>query len=87
MILTFYETFKEIKRERILKRYTKNAEKSQLRKLQNRQRLIELYPKKFKYFEHEINVIEAIKYSKDWLPHRKWLKKNNINFSRFEEER
>ena len=43
-------------------------------------------PGKFKNFEKEIMLIEAIEGVKKWHKHRTWLKQNGVDVEEFEEE-
>jgi len=46
-----------------------------------------MMPGKFESFEKELSIHKAIKYSKNWIVQRRWLKKNGIDFSDFDEEK
>lgn len=44
-------------------------------------------PETFPYLEYELSVYEALKIIKKWLPERRWLKANGVNFENFPEEK
>ena len=47
---------------------------------------MEVYPRKFKHFKSENDLKEAIQYSKGWIPERRWLVANKVDFNQFPEE-
>ena len=51
-----------------------------------RKKIFSKVPNLFRKMEQEEEVIDAVKVCKAWLPHRRWLKANNLKFDDFEEE-
>ena len=41
----------------------------------------------FVKIELDISILDAIKYCKAWIPHRRWLKSNKVDFTKFQEEK
>ena len=44
-------------------------------------------PGLFIKIELDISILDAIKYCKAWVPHRRWLKSNDVDFTKFPEEK
>ena len=55
-------------------------------KMQNRLKLLAKYPEKFNHFQNELELRQAIQYSKGWIKHRQWLVANDIDFEHYPEE-
>ena len=79
---TFKETselFVKRKRRIMLEKHTKERQ-------ENRQKIIEEAPGIVRSFEFEKSVHDILINIKKWLPQRKWLQANHIEFSQFKEE-
>jgi len=48
--------------------------------------IVENLPGVFKNIEEEMSIHDAIKYCKDWIVQRKWLKANKVDFAEYKEE-
>ena len=53
----------------------------------NRAKIAKNLPGEFTAIEQELSIFNAIKYCKAWVIQRKWLKKNDVDFEKFEEEK
>ena len=43
-------------------------------------------PGTMKFFKFEIELSETLKKVKEWIPIRRWLKKNDVDFENYPEE-
>ena len=85
MTLTVYSSFKDIitsRKEAMYKKRAKRAIQNKLFELKsqsgNKQEIQDL--------TDQLDLIEAIRTSRKWMKHRKWLIKNKVNFENFKEE-
>ena len=53
---------------------------------ENRQKIVDEAPGQMKVFEFELTIFEVLVKVKEWMPHRKWLKSNGIEFDDYPEE-
>ena len=49
-------------------------------------KLLKEFPNRFQDLQHSEDYLKATKYCREWIPHRKWLTDNKVNFSKSPEE-
>ena len=54
--------------------------------MQEKKRMGATSPGQHQQFEQEIDIEEKIRFCRDWIPQRKWLKAMEVPFGEFPEE-
>jgi len=86
LCITVYDSVIDIIEQQRTKARFKAYIKIVNQKLINRKYMTTLEPGRFRNYEKEITIYDAVFFVRYWHPHRKWLLANGINIKDFEEE-
>jgi hypothetical protein len=83
MGLTIKETINDCMKTRRRNKILQEMEEKFEYAMHKRLEMTKNYPEDLKDLKEQMDLIEAVKYCKEWHPHRKWLLKNDMNIHDF----